>query len=118
MSRRVDRVADALKQEIAQLLVRDVRDPRIGIVTITNVHVSADLRHARVYFTVHGGEKEREQSLSGLRSASGFIRSEIAHRLELRVAPEIVFEFDAALDEADRVTRLLKELLPGDEDER
>jgi len=117
MSRRVDRVADALKQEIAGLLVREVRDPRIGIVTITSVHVSADLRHARVYFTVHGGEKERAQCLSGLRSASGFIRSEIARRLNLRVAPEIVFEFDAALDEADRVTRLLRQVLPGDKEE-
>ena len=117
MSRRVDRVADALKQEIAELLVRGVKDPRIGIVTLTNVHVSPDLRHARIYFTVHGGEKERAQALAGLRSASGFIRSEIAHRINLRVAPEIVFEFDAALEEADRVTRLLKEVLPEGKDE-
>jgi len=112
MTRRAERVADATKEVIAALLLKDVKDPRVGMVTLTHVTVSPDLRHARVFFSVLGDESKRRESLAGLRSAAGFIRREIAHRLRLRVAPEIVFEFDASLEEADRVARLLKEVLP------
>lgn len=115
MTRRTERVADALKQTVAELLVHDVKDPRIGMVTITAVNVSPDLRHARIFFSVLGDPTKRAESLAGLRSASGFIRSEIAHRLNLRAVPELVFEYDPSLEEADRVLRLLKDALPKDE---
>lgn len=109
MSRRTDRVADAVRQAIAELLLRDVKDPRIGMITITGVRMSPDLRHARVFFSRLGDAAEREQSLAGLRSASGFFRSHVTKMLGLRVAPEIVFEFDPGLEHAERMSRLLRE---------
>jgi ribosome-binding factor A len=84
------------------------------MVTVTSVALSADLRHARVYFTMFGDTAARDATLAGLRSASGFLRTEMAHRLGLRVVPELNFEFDPSFEEADRVLRLLKETLPGE----
>lgn len=109
MTRRVDRVAEAVQETIAELLLREIKDPRIGMITLTGVRMSADLRHARVLFSTLADAPEREQSLRGLRSAAGFIRTQVARRLKLRVAPEIVFEFDPSLEQAERVARLLKE---------
>lgn len=109
MTRRTDRVADAIQEEVAQLLLREIKDPRIGMITLTGVRVSPDLRHARVLFSVLAGEERREEALGGLRSASGFIRAQLARRLSLRIAPQLVFETDTSLEEAERVSRLLKE---------
>ena len=83
MSRRTDRVADELQALVAELLLREIKDPRIGLVTVTNVKISPDLRHARVYFSTLGDEQKRTQSLRGLISAAGFIRSQVARRLQL-----------------------------------
>jgi len=116
MTRRTQRVADAIKEAIADLLLKDVRDPRVGMVTLTTVDVSPDLRHARVFFSVLGDEERRKEAIAGLRSACGFIRAEIAHRLRLRVVPELAFEFDSTFEEADRVSRLLKDVLPEEPD--
>ena len=116
MSRRVQRVADAIKQVVADLLVKEVKDPRVGMVTLTEVAVSPDLRHARIFVSVFGDEERRKEAMAGLRSASGFIRTEIAHRVRLRVTPELVFEFDATMDQADRVSQLLKDVLPEEPD--
>lgn len=109
MTRRTDRVAEAIQEEIARLLLREIKDPRVGMITLTGVRVSADLRHARVLFSVLGEAERREEALSGLRSASGFIRAQLARRLNLRVAPQIVFEADTSLEELEKVSRLLKE---------
>ena len=116
MTRRTQRVADAIKEAIADLLLKDVRDPRVGMVTLTTVDVSPDLRHARIFFSVLGEEERRKEALAGLRSACGFMRAEIAHRLSLRVVPELAFEFDSTLEEADRVSRLLRDVLPKEPD--
>jgi ribosome-binding factor A len=119
MSRRIERVADEILHVVAELLRREIKDPRIGMVTLTGVKLSADLRHARVYFSVLGDVDVRDRSLAGLRSAEGFIRSRLGRRLGLRVAPEIVFTFDSSMEEADRVSRLLKGAgAAGGEDER
>jgi ribosome-binding factor A len=117
VTRRSDRVADALQQAIAELLLREIRDPRIGMVTITGVRISPDLRHARVFFSRLGEERERAESLAGLRSASGFIRAQVTRKLGLRVAPEIVFEFDPGLEHAERVSELLKRTQRGEPEE-
>jgi ribosome-binding factor A len=109
MTRRTSRVADEIQGAIAELLLREIKDPRVGMVTLTGVKLSPDLRHARVYFSVLGDRTERERSLAGLKSATGFIRARIARRLQLRVAPEVVFEFDPTLEQVDRVARLLKD---------
>src|SRR5262245_874880 len=114
MSRRTDRVAEELQHLVADLLLREIKDPRIGLVTVTGVKVSPDLRHARVYFSTLGDDHQRAQSLRGLTSAAGFVRTQVARRLNLRVAPEIVFELDDSLEQADRVARLLKDALPRD----
>ena len=108
MTRRTDRVAEAIQEELAHLLVREIKDPRIGMITLTGVRVSPDLRHARVLFSVLGGAGRRDEALGGLQSAAGFIRAQLARRLNLRVAPQIVFEADTSLEEAERVSRLLK----------
>jgi len=114
MTRRTDRVAEALQALVAELLLREIKDPRIGLVTITGVKLSPDLRNARVYFSRLGGESERAQSLKGLNSAAGFIRSQVARRLNLRVAPQIAFEFDPSLERAERMAQLLKDDPPRD----
>lgn len=114
MTRRTDRVAEALQALVAELLLREIKDPRIGLVTVTGVKVSPDLRHARVFFSCLGDEAQRAQSLRGLTSASGFVRSQVARKLNLRVAPEIAFEFDPSLELAERVSRLLKDTPPRD----
>ena len=116
MTRRTDRIADAIHGEIAQLLLREIKDPRVGMVTLTGVRVTADQRHARVLFSVLGEAERRDEALAGLRSASGFIRAQLARRLNLRVAPAIVFETDTSLEEAERVSRLLREALPDGSD--
>ena len=110
MSRRSERVADAVQQAVAELLLRDIKDPRIGMVTITQVRMSPDLRHARIFFSRLGDESERAESLRGLRSAAGFLRSQLTRRLALRVAPDLVFEFDPGLEQSERMAQLLKGL--------
>lgn len=113
MSHRVERVADAIREVIAELLLRDIKDPRVGMATITGVKLTPDLRHARVYFSVIGDEAARARTLAGLRSASGFIHNQIGKRLRLRVSPEVVFEIDPSFEHAERVSQLLKESLPA-----
>ena len=106
--RRAERVGEAIREAIAAMLLRDIKDPRIGMVTLTRVFVSDDLRHAKIYFRCVGDGSSHERSLAGLRSAAGFIKSQLPRRLQLRYAPEIVFLFDPALEGVERVTDLLK----------
>ena len=108
-ARRADRVAEAVREVIAELLLRDIKDPRIGMITLTSVAFSDDLKHARVYFSCVGDSRARERSLSGLRSAAGFIRSQVTRRLKLRYAPDLTFVFDPSLEAAERVATLLKD---------
>jgi len=107
-NRRAERVAEAVRDVIAEMLQREIKDPRIGMITLTTVRLSADLKHARVFFSCVADEAGRQRSLNGLRSAAGFIKGQIARRLKLRFAPEITFLFDATLEEADRLAALLK----------
>jgi len=111
-ARRADRVAEAVREAIADLLVRDIKDPRIGMVTLTNVWLSDDLRHGRVYFSCVGDEATRERSLKGLRSAAGFIKSQVTRRLQLRYAPELTFIYDPSVETADRLATLLRDTRP------
>jgi ribosome-binding factor A len=114
---RPERVSDALRAVIAELLARDIKDPRIGMVTLTRVEMSPDLKHARVFFSCLGDEQARERSLAGLRSASGYIKAHAARRLKLRFTPELTFIFDPSLERADRVVTLLRRESGGDETE-
>jgi ribosome-binding factor A len=113
--RRVERVGEAVRQAIADMLVREIKDPRIGMITLTAVQLSDDLRHGKIYFSCLGDQATRERSLSGLRSAAGFIKTQLTRRLKLRYAPEIAFVFDPSVEGAEHLASLLKDTQPKDE---
>ncbi|HSD28776.1 MAG TPA: 30S ribosome-binding factor RbfA [Vicinamibacteria bacterium] len=109
MGRRPERLAEEMREEIARMIVSELKDPRLGFVTVTRVEVAHDLRYARVHVGVLGSEAEREKSLTALRSAAGFIRRELGRRLRIHHSPEVDFRYDKGIDATDRVARLLAE---------
>jgi ribosome-binding factor A len=114
--RRTDRLNEQLRQEITLLVRDEVRDPRVGLATVTAVETSPELDHARVYIRTLGGEEEQEAALAGLRSAAPFVRGQLGKRLRMRRVPELHFQYDRMLDEAARIEQLLREALPDDEE--
>jgi ribosome-binding factor A len=114
--RRTDRINELLREEIAVLVRDEVRDPRVGLATVTAVETSPELDHARVYIRTLGGEEEQEAALAGLRSAAPFVRGQLGKRLRMRRVPELHFQYDRMLDEAARIEQLLREALPDDEE--
>jgi ribosome-binding factor A len=110
--KRTDRLNEQLRQEISILVRDEVRDPRVGLVTITAVETSPELDHARIYITMLGEAEEKEAALAGLRSASPFIRSQLSRRLHIRRVPELHFQIDRVLEEAGRIEALLREVRP------
>jgi ribosome-binding factor A len=109
-SHRPERVAEQIRQTVAAFLTENVRDPRIGFVTVTGVDVSADLGHARVRVSVMGTEEERARSLEGLASAARFLRAQLSRELHLRTTPDVHFELDRGLEHALRIDQALKRL--------
>jgi ribosome-binding factor A len=107
---RSERVGDLLIEIISDLLRKDIRDPRLGAVTITAAKVSRDLRHARIYFNILASPMDRKEVLAGLKSATGFVRSKIGKQLKLRFVPTIEFFYDETEDEAQRIEDLLKQV--------
>ena len=99
---RMQRVAEQIQEEISSLLLKGIKDPRIGFVTITGVEVSPDMSRAFVYFCTTGQAAEKEASLEGLQSAASFIRKAIGKRLRLRSIPELQFKYDHSLDECEQ----------------
>ncbi len=113
---RSHRVGEQIQKEISALLVKGLKDPRVGFVTITAVEVSGDLRHARIYFTAMGEEKVRQETQRGLTSAIPFLRRELGKRLRLRLVPELTFQFDTSLEYGNRIESLLRDLNSGGDD--
>jgi len=112
--RRPDRVAAAIREEVAMSLAEGVKDPRItGLVTVTGVNVTRDLRHARIFVSIMGTETERAATLEGLHSLASHLRSRVARALRLRVAPELEFTLDASIAHAARIESLLSQLKDG-----
>ncbi|HUK19961.1 MAG TPA: 30S ribosome-binding factor RbfA [Gemmatimonadales bacterium] len=111
-SHRPERLAELIRETLAAILTggAQLRDPRIGFVTVTGVEVSPDLAHARIRVSVMGTEAERASTLEGLASAAGFLRSQLARELSLRTSPELRFEIDRGLDHARRIDAVLREL--------
>lgn len=107
---RLERVGDLLKEELSELILREVKDPRIGFVTITGVRVSADLRHARVYVVTHETGEKQERTLEGLQSARGFLRGVLGRRLRLKYIPDLSFSVDETLEQGFRIHEILKSL--------
>lgn len=107
---RPERVADLIRETLARALLEEVRDPRIGFVTLTGVELTPDLKLARVYVSTLGPGTEREQSLAGLRRAAPFLRRTLARKAGLRFTPRLEFLFDSTLEDGSRVERLLSDL--------
>ena len=110
MTRRTERLGEEIREEVAQMVAGELKDPRIGFVTVTRVALAPDLRLARVFVGVLGTEKQRQTSLAGLKQASGFMRHELGQRLRLRHTPELLFQYDEGLEASERVARLLEEI--------
>jgi ribosome-binding factor A len=107
---RPERLGEVIRQMVAAFLTGNVRDPRIGFVTVTGVDVSADLGHARVRVSVMGTEEERARSLEGLASAARFLRAQLSRELQLRTTPELHFELDRGMEHALRIDEVLRRL--------
>lgn len=108
--RRTERLGHQIRVVLAELIVRHVKDPRIGFVTLTRVELTADLHHARVYVSVLGSPEEQQNSIDGLTSAAGFLRHEIVHRLDVRRAPELTFILDRGAEAGERIEVLLQQI--------
>ena len=107
---RPERVAQMVQELLGELFARGMRDPRIGLVTITGVKMSPDLREARVFWTVHGDAEQRKHTGRGLDKARGFLRHEIGMQLKLRVTPELSFTYDEAIDRGERIEQLIRQV--------
>jgi ribosome-binding factor A len=116
MSKRLARINEQLKREISQVLRREVRDPRVGVVTVSAVDVAADLAVADVYIRMLGSGEEVARSLEGLETAAPFVRRELGKVLHLRQIPELRFREDRSLEHARRIEEILSRVLPGDGD--
>jgi len=115
MSRRTDRVSDLLRVELADLVLREVHDPRVKLASITSVDVTPDLRRATVRVSVLGDDAQRLEAIEGLRHARGFLRTELSRRLRTRVTPELVFELDRGAEHSQKISELLESLHGRDE---
>ncbi len=107
---RANRIAEQMKKELGEILTRKIKDPRVGFVTVTDVEVTGDLQQAKVFISVLGDEQQKQDTLLGLAKAKGFIRSEIGQRIRLRKTPELMFEFDEALEYGNRIETILRDL--------
>jgi len=110
MSFRPERLAEAIKKEISDLLREELKDPRIGFVSITTVEVSKDLRYANVFASVFGEPADQKATIEALQKAQGFIRGELARRIRLRYTPEINFKLDRSISQGSRLIALMEEV--------
>ncbi len=113
--RRPDQVAEVIRQVVAEALLREIRDPRIQMVTITGIDVSPDLSYARILVTVRGDEAERDLALEGLGRAAGFLRSKVANALSTRITPQLTFVADRGQEHAAKIEAILGALKRGEE---
>jgi ribosome-binding factor A len=116
MSERMRRVNEAVREVVSESLV-ELKDPRIGFVTVTGVETSADLQHARVFVSVLGSEAKRRKTLAGLEAAHGVLQARLARELRLKRTPQLAFEYDPTVERGVRMTQLIDELAPDEADE-
>jgi ribosome-binding factor A len=114
MSERMRRVNESVRQVLAETLP-ELKDPRIGLVTITGVVTASDLRHATVYVSVLGNEKKKAATLRGLEAAHGLLQSRLARQLRMKRTPQLTFEYDLSVERGVRMSQLIDELAPEDE---
>ena len=108
--KRSDKVADLIQKEISEMLLRGLKDPRIGFVTITKVTVSEDCRMAKIYFSVTGSPEDRERSTEGLNSAKGYVRKELGRRIRMKYTPDISFQFDPSIEYAIHIGEVIEQI--------
>lgn len=111
-SRRVSRVSSQIKREVGQMLLHDIKDDRVGagMVSVTDVDVSGDLQHAKIFVSIYGTEEAKAETMEGLQSATSFVRYELGHRMQLRRTPEVVFLEDKSLERGDRLLHLINQI--------
>ena len=114
---RMRRVDEAMRVVLSDAIAKDLKDPRVGFVTVTGVKTSPDLRHARVYVSVLGDDDARAASVDGLRSAHGYLQKRLASELTLKHTPTLSFEYDESIDRGMRISQLLDEVVPDSEEE-
>jgi ribosome-binding factor A len=107
---RSNRVGEQLKKELSDIFQKELKDPRIGFLTVTAVEMTGDLSQAKVYISVLGSDEQKENSLKAIAKAQGFIRSEIGKRIRLRHTPELIFKFDESIAYGTRIEKLLAEI--------
>jgi ribosome-binding factor A len=115
MTDRIRRVNESVRAVVSEAITQ-LQDPRIGFVTITGVETSTDLRHARVFVSVLGDERQQQQALEGLEAAHGVLQSRIARELRMKRTPQLVFEYDPSVERGVRMTKLIDELAPDESD--
>ena len=113
-SGRPQKLGDLIQRELSELLQRELRDPRVGMITLTGVDVSPDFSHAKVFFTILDNQKLGE-ARAGLKRAAGFLRSQLAKRIKLYTTPELRFEYDESVERGDRLSRLINSVIKKDD---
>lgn len=111
-NRRVSRVAELIKREVSQMLLSGIKDDRVGtgMVSVTDVDVSGDLQHAKIYVSIYGSDEAKVETMAGLKSATGYVRSELGARVRLRRTPEVLFVEDRSIERGNKVLSLLNQL--------
>ncbi|MEH1969005.1 MULTISPECIES: 30S ribosome-binding factor RbfA [unclassified Nostoc] len=111
-NRRVSRVAELIKREVSQMLLNGIKDDRVGtgMVSVTDVDVSGDLQHAKIYVSIYGTDEAKAETMAGLKSATGYVRSELGARVRLRRTPEVIFLEDRSIERGNKVLALLSQL--------
>ncbi|MEB3181387.1 MAG: 30S ribosome-binding factor RbfA [Nostocaceae cyanobacterium] len=111
-NRRVSRVAELIKREVSQMLLNGIKDDRVatGMVSVTDVDVSGDLQHAKIYVSIYGTDEAKSETMAGLKSATGYVRSELGSRIRLRRTPEVIFLEDRSIERGTKVLSLLNQI--------
>ena len=116
---RTDRIAVEIQKEISDIIHNSIKDPRIPqMVSVTGVKVTKDLRYAKVYISIYGSDEEKQNAMTALKGAAGFVRREIGQRIQLRYTPEIVFEADNSVEHGMHISKLIEETLNSDKERR
>jgi len=117
MGDRTSRISEEMRKEISSIIMNELKDPRMpSMVSVVSVNVTKDLRHAKVYISVLGSEEDKKNAQEGLKSAAGFIRREVGHRMQLRYTPEMHFEIDDSIEHGVYMTKLINETVKGDDE--
>jgi ribosome-binding factor A len=112
------RVADQIQRELAEIIRTELKDPRVGMITLTGVEVTADYAHAKVFYTLIGSTEQRDETAAGLKQAGGFLRSQLARRVKLHSIPQLHFVYDASVERGFELSRLIDEAVAGSKEPR